>query len=92
MHLLLLYFRNYTTIVSASQRTRYKAEFNRQYQEYLKLHSFIEERSRSFTELEEQLNNEVVGSDEYNVSIPDLPSGYSSQLYFYTFKYLSFIQ
>lgn len=90
MHLLLSYFRNYTTIVSASQRTRYKAEFNRQYQEYLKLHSFIEERSRSFTELEEQLNNEVVGSDEYNVSIPDLPLGCSS--YFYTFKYLSFIQ
>lgn len=60
------YLRNYTTIVSADQRSRYKAEFNRQYQEYLKLHSFNEERSRSFTDLEEQLKNEPRGSDEYN--------------------------
>lgn len=66
-----LFFRNYTTIVSADQRSRYKADFNHQYQEYLKLHSFIEERSRSFTDLEEMLRSEPLGSDEYNVSILD---------------------
>ncbi|XP_045131756.1 RNA polymerase II elongation factor ELL-like isoform X2 [Portunus trituberculatus] len=60
------YLRNYTSIVSSDQRSRYKADFNRQYQEYLKLHSFIEERTRPFTDLEEQLRNETHGSEEYN--------------------------
>ena len=54
--------------MSADQRSRYKADFNRQYQEYLKLHSFIEERTRPFTDLDEQLKNETIGSEEYNVS------------------------
>lgn len=60
------YLRNYSSIVSADQRSRYKADFNRQYQEYLRLHSFIEERTKPFTDLDEQLRNETIGSDEYN--------------------------
>lgn len=64
--------------MSAEQRSRYKAEFNRQYQEYLRLHSFIEERSKAFTDLEEQLKNEPLDSDEYKVSIYDFPSVYCS--------------
>ncbi|XP_071550671.1 RNA polymerase II elongation factor ELL2 isoform X2 [Panulirus ornatus] len=61
------YQRNYTTIVSVEQRSRYKADFNRQYQEYLELHGFIKERTRPFVNLDERLKNETLGSDEYNV-------------------------
>ncbi|KAG7158733.1 RNA polymerase II elongation factor Ell-like, partial [Homarus americanus] len=60
------YQTSYTAIVSVEQRSRYKADFNRQYQEYLLLHRFIEERTRPFSNLDERLKNEAHGSDEYN--------------------------
>nr|XP_027219039.1 RNA polymerase II elongation factor ELL-like [Penaeus vannamei] len=60
------YLRTYTEIVSSDQRSRYKADFNEQYQEYLRLHSYIEERTRPFSDLDERLRNETIGSEEYN--------------------------
>lgn len=65
-----LFFRTYTEIVSSDQRSRYKADFNEQYQEYLRLHSYIEERTRPFSDLDERLRNETIGSEEYNVREP----------------------
>ncbi|XP_042870953.1 RNA polymerase II elongation factor ELL-like [Penaeus japonicus] len=62
------YLRTYTAIVSSDQRSQYKADFNEQYQEYLRLHSYIEERTRPFSDLDERLKNETIGSEEYNVS------------------------
>ncbi|KAK8727748.1 hypothetical protein OTU49_009445, partial [Cherax quadricarinatus] len=60
------YQKNYSTIVSVEQRSRYKADFNEQYQEYLELHGFIQERTQPFSNLEERLKNETHGSVEYN--------------------------
>ncbi|XP_064102201.1 RNA polymerase II elongation factor Ell-like [Macrobrachium nipponense] len=60
------YLRNYTTIVSPDQRSRYKADFNREYQEYQQLHNYVERRTRMFSQLDENLRNEPLGSEGYN--------------------------
>ena len=72
------YIRSYTAIVSSDQRSRYKADFNEQYQEYMKLHGFIEERTRPFGDLDERLKNETVGSDEYNTIRAQILKEYKS--------------
>ncbi|XP_068213526.1 RNA polymerase II elongation factor ELL-like [Palaemon carinicauda] len=59
------YLRNYTTITSPDQRSRYKADFNREYQEYQQLHNYVERQTRVFSQLDENLRNETVGSDGY---------------------------
>lgn len=64
-----IFSRNYPNIDSVETRSRYKADFNKQYQEYLRLHNFIEEHMKQFTELEERLKNETQGSEEYHVSV-----------------------
>lgn len=66
---LCIFSRNYHNIDSVETRRRYKADFYKQYQEYLRLHKFIEEHMKQFTELEERLKNETQGSEEYNVSV-----------------------
>ncbi|KAK7069776.1 hypothetical protein SK128_022774, partial [Halocaridina rubra] len=60
------YLRNYTVIVSPEQRSKYKADFNREYDEYQELHTYIEERTSFFKELDDKLKNETVGTDSYN--------------------------
>nr|XP_045614848.1 RNA polymerase II elongation factor Ell-like isoform X2 [Procambarus clarkii] len=72
------YQKNYTTIVSVEQRSQYKADFNKQYQEYLLLHGFIQERTQPFTNLEERLRNETLGSDEYNTIRAQILSKYEA--------------
>ncbi|KAK3870404.1 hypothetical protein Pcinc_012676 [Petrolisthes cinctipes] len=60
------YLKNYCNIDSVETRSQYKADFNKQYEEYLRLHNFIEEHMKQFTELEERLKSETQGSEEYN--------------------------
>lgn len=49
---------SFTTITNPEQRKRYKAEFNRDYNRYMSLHSSLEKVSRRFTQLENQLKQE----------------------------------
>ncbi|XP_076227625.1 suppressor of Triplolethal isoform X2 [Nomia melanderi] len=52
------YLTYYTTISSAGQRRRYKAEFNADYEEYRRLHTQVAKVSKRFTFLQEQLKQE----------------------------------
>lgn len=63
------FFRKYTKILSYDQRTRYKNDFNAQYQEYLSLHSRIEKIKLKFISLNNHLQNCDEGSEQYMVSL-----------------------
>ncbi|XP_076231438.1 suppressor of Triplolethal [Calliopsis andreniformis] len=52
------YLTFYTTISSAEQRRRYKAEFNSDYEEYRRLHAQVAKVSRRFTQLQDRLKQE----------------------------------
>ncbi|XP_015604168.1 RNA polymerase II elongation factor Ell isoform X2 [Cephus cinctus] len=53
------YLTYYTTISSAEQRRRYKAEFNADYEEYRRLHTQVAKVSKRFAQLEERLKQEM---------------------------------
>lgn len=59
----------YTSIRTAEQKSRYKAEFNADYKEYRKLHSVIDKVSKRFAHLEERLLKSEHGSQDYEVSV-----------------------
>ena len=60
--------RDYTTIESDEQKRRYKEDFNKDYQEYQKLHETIAKVKMQFDELERRLRLEKPGSEAYKVS------------------------
>lgn len=62
-----LFFSQYKTISGSELRTRYKADFNTQYEEYLRLHSSIGKITRRFQDLEKQLREKQEGSQDYEV-------------------------
>lgn len=62
------YTQLYQRIVSCEQRSRYKEEFNSQYNEYRDLHKIIDRVSKRFAQLEEELRQECEGSSEWQVS------------------------
>ncbi|XP_029042354.1 RNA polymerase II elongation factor Ell [Osmia bicornis bicornis] len=61
------YLTYYTTISSAEQRRRYKAEFNADYEEYRRLHAQVAKVSKRFAQLQERLKQEETSGnwDEY---------------------------
>lgn len=63
------YFREYGTIESSEQRARYKADFNAEYEEYLRLHAQIKSISRRFASLEHRLHTCEEGSEEHKVCL-----------------------
>ncbi len=50
------------------QRAQYKKDFYIEYEEYRRLHRYIENVATKFSELEIRLNTKVEGSDDWNVS------------------------
>lgn len=62
------YTQLYQRIVSCEQRSRYKEEFNSQYNEYRDLHKIIDRVSKRFAQLEEELRQECEGTSEWQVS------------------------
>ncbi|GLH07416.1 Uncharacterized protein GBIM_12874 [Gryllus bimaculatus] len=56
------YLSSYTTICNSEQRSRYKADFNADYNEYRDLHHAVETVSKHFAQLEERLRQEEVNS------------------------------
>lgn len=60
------YVSKYVSITSRDQRAQYKADFNAEYNEYRKLHSFIEQVKLRFEELEYDLRSAAVGSDDWH--------------------------
>ncbi|CAH1407219.1 unnamed protein product [Nezara viridula] len=54
---------DYTTIKDVDQRRKYKEDFNANYSEYKRLHSQVEQVSKKFTLLQEQLKKEEKGSE-----------------------------
>jgi len=63
------FFRSFLPIHTPEQRNRYKAEFNSDYKEYMRLHSVIDKVSKLFAHLDERLRQAEHGSHDYNVSI-----------------------
>jgi hypothetical protein len=61
-------FRKYGKIVNNEQRAQYKKDFYIEYEEYRRLHRYIENVATKFSELEIRLNTKVEGSDDWNVS------------------------
>ena len=59
--------RAYTSIVTLDQRQRYKADFNKSYAHYRKLHNVLDEVSRRFTHLENKLKQATRSSEESKV-------------------------
>jgi len=57
----------YTSIVTLDQRQRYKADFNRSYAHYRKLHNVLDEVSRRFAHLESKLKQATRSSEESKV-------------------------
>ncbi|XP_071450365.1 RNA polymerase II elongation factor Ell [Hetaerina americana] len=60
------YLTEYTRIMTAEQRNKYKADFNADYSEYRELHAVVEMVSRRFAILEERLLQKEKGSEEWN--------------------------
>lgn len=56
------YTLQYRTIVSGEQRSRYKEDFNSQYNEYRNLHKAIDKVSKRFSHLEEELRQQHEGT------------------------------
>lgn len=59
------YLVEFTPIANAEQRRLYKAEFNKNYLVYGKHHKYLEQVSRKFANLENQLKQEQEGSDTW---------------------------
>jgi RNA polymerase II elongation factor ELL len=57
----------YTSIVTLDQRQRYKADFNKSYAHYRKLHNVLDEVSRRFTHLESKLKQATRSSEESKI-------------------------
>lgn len=61
--------RAYTSIVTLDQRQRYKADFNKSYANYRKLHNVLDEVSKRFSHLESKLKQAARGSEGSKVII-----------------------
>lgn len=61
------YTNQYQRIVSGEQRSRYKEDFNAQYNEYRDLHKAIDKVSKRFAQLEEELRQQHEGTTAYKV-------------------------
>ena len=61
------YTLHYQRIVSGEQRSRYKEDFNAQYNEYRDLHKAIDKVSKRFAQLEEELRQQHEGTVAYKV-------------------------
>ena len=79
----------YQPIVSCEQRSRYKEDFNSQYNEYRDLHKAIVKVSKRFAQLEEELRQESRGTTAWQVmtqfhsfSVLALALASSSQTFF----------
>ncbi|XP_046444893.1 RNA polymerase II elongation factor Ell-like [Daphnia pulex] len=59
------YTLQYRTIVSGEQRSRYKEDFNSQYNEYRNLHKAIDKVSKRFSHLEEELRQQDEGTSAW---------------------------
>ncbi|XP_013860094.1 RNA polymerase II elongation factor ELL [Austrofundulus limnaeus] len=59
------YLLKYTSISSPEQRQSYKNDFNAEYSEYRSLHARIEEITRQFTVLDNELKQLQHGTDKY---------------------------
>ncbi|XP_017262403.1 RNA polymerase II elongation factor ELL [Kryptolebias marmoratus] len=59
------YLLKYTVISSLEQRQRYKNDFNAEYSEYRSLHARIEEITRQFTVLDNELKQLQHGTEKY---------------------------
>ncbi|XP_067099345.1 RNA polymerase II elongation factor ELL-like [Osmerus mordax] len=59
------YLLKYTVICNQDQRQRYKQDFNKEYKDYLDLHSRIDCVTRQFTELDTQLKQLRHGTHKY---------------------------
>lgn len=57
----------YTSIVTLDQRQKYKADFNKSYPYYRKLHNVLDEVSKRFSHLENKLKQVSRGSEEFKV-------------------------
>ena len=62
------YTLQYRTIVSGEQRSRYKEDFNSQYNEYRNLHKAIDKVSKRFSHLEEELRQQDEGTSAWQVN------------------------
>ncbi|XP_036022223.1 RNA polymerase II elongation factor ELL [Onychomys torridus] len=62
------YLLKYPAISSSEQRQSYKNDFNAEYNEYRSLHARIEQITRRFTQLDEQLRQLSQGSEEYETT------------------------
>lgn len=60
------YLSKYVKISNNEQRAQYKKDFYIEYEEYRKLHRFIDKVASKFSDLETRLNTKVEGSDEWN--------------------------
>lgn len=60
--------RKYPEIIKYEDRLRYKTDFNRDYEEYRRLHAQLGMVAKRFSELEATLNTKVEGSEEWNVN------------------------
>ena len=60
------YVKEYTKIVNPEQRKKYKDIYNRDYENYKELHDFIESYTKKFWELNNNLQKEKRGTEEYN--------------------------
>lgn len=63
------YTLQYQRIVSGEQRSRYKEDFNSQYNEYRNLHKAIDKVSKRFAQLEEELRQQHEGTTAWQVKI-----------------------
>ena len=63
------YTLQYKPIVSCEQRSRYKEDFNSQYNEYRDLHKAIDKVSKRFAQLEEELRQQDEGTKDWQVSL-----------------------
>lgn len=61
-------FRKYTTITSHEQRTRYKNDFNKYYNEYKELYDSVNRVTKRFLELEASLKQANTRSPKFGVS------------------------
>jgi len=59
------YSHQYRRIVSAEQRSRYKEDFNSQYEEYRDLFKAIDKVSKRFEKLEEELRQQDEGTSAW---------------------------
>lgn len=58
----------YKRISDKDQRQKYKQDFNREYEEYMVLHSNIDKVTKTFASLEEKMKRTEQGTDEHEVS------------------------